>query len=78
VIRSNLFSKGADIWSFGVVVWEMMTAKQPYEGVEGMAVAYGIATNRLSLPVPATCPEPFRYLMQQVWVCFFVVFFVYF
>lgn len=66
VIRSNMFSKASDIWSFGVVLWEMLTAKVPYEGVEGMAVAYGVATNSLSLPIPATCPEPFHDLLQLV------------
>ena len=27
VIRSNMFSKGADVWSYGVVLWEMLTAQ---------------------------------------------------
>jgi serine/threonine protein kinase len=65
-IRARVFSKGSDVWSYGVVAWELLTAKVPYDGVEVMAVAYGVATGRLALPVPSTCPEFYRRLLQQV------------
>ena len=67
VIRSNMYSKGADVWSFGVLVWEMLTAEVPYNGVEGMAVAYGIATGHLKLPIPEGSPEEFERLLGQCW-----------
>jgi serine/threonine protein kinase len=67
VINANLFSKGSDVWAYGVVCWELLTAQVPYAGVEVMAVAYGIATHRLALPVPATCPAFYGQLLQQCW-----------
>ncbi len=39
----------------------------PYRGVEGMAVAYGVATNKLTLPIPRECPAPFLQLLQDCW-----------
>uniref|UniRef100_A0A8D1LR13 Mitogen-activated protein kinase kinase kinase n=1 Tax=Sus scrofa TaxID=9823 RepID=A0A8D1LR13_PIG len=67
VIKSSLFSKGSDIWSYGVLLWELLTGEVPYRGIDGLAVAYGVAVNKLTLPIPSTCPEPFAKLMKDCW-----------
>uniref|UniRef100_A0A8C9Y0X0 Mitogen-activated protein kinase kinase kinase n=1 Tax=Sander lucioperca TaxID=283035 RepID=A0A8C9Y0X0_SANLU len=64
VIKSSLFSKGSDVWSYGVLLWELLTGEVPYRGIDGLAVAYGVAVNKLTLPIPSTCPEPFAKLME--------------
>nr|XP_058165509.1 mitogen-activated protein kinase kinase kinase 21 isoform X2 [Dasypus novemcinctus] len=67
VIKSSLFTKGSDIWSYGVLLWELLTGEVPYRGIDGLAVAYGVAVNKLTLPIPSTCPEPFAKLMKECW-----------
>ncbi|XP_006868652.1 PREDICTED: mitogen-activated protein kinase kinase kinase MLK4-like [Chrysochloris asiatica] len=67
VIKSSMFSKGSDIWSYGVLLWELLTGEAPYRGIDGLAVAYGVAVNKLTLPIPSTCPEPFAKLMKECW-----------
>ncbi|XP_062325337.1 mitogen-activated protein kinase kinase kinase 9 isoform X1 [Osmerus eperlanus] len=67
VIRSSTFSKGSDVWSYGVLLWELLTGEVPFRGIDGLAVAYGVAMNKLALPVPSTCPEPFTRLMEDCW-----------
>nr|XP_056708494.1 mitogen-activated protein kinase kinase kinase 21 [Euleptes europaea] len=67
VIKSSMFSKGSDIWSYGVLLWELLTGEVPYRGIDGLAVAYGVAVNKLTLPIPSTCPEPFAKLMKDCW-----------
>ncbi|CAG10051.1 unnamed protein product, partial [Tetraodon nigroviridis] len=67
VIKSSLFSKGSDIWGYGVLLWELLTGEVPYRGIDGLAVAYGVAVNKLTLPIPSTCPEPFAKLMEECW-----------
>ncbi|XP_075411408.1 mitogen-activated protein kinase kinase kinase 21 [Tenrec ecaudatus] len=67
VIKSSLFSKGSDVWSYGVLLWELLTGEAPYRGIDGLAVAYGVAVNKLTLPIPSTCPEPFAKLMKECW-----------
>lgn len=49
--------------SFGVLLWELLTGEVPYRGIDCLAVAYGVAVNKLTLPIPSTCPEPFAQLM---------------
>ncbi|XP_055519596.1 mitogen-activated protein kinase kinase kinase 10 isoform X2 [Leucoraja erinacea] len=67
VIKLSLFSKSSDVWSFGVLLWELLTGEVPYREIDGLAVAYGVAVNKLTLPIPSTCPEPFVKLMEDCW-----------
>lgn len=48
-------------------MWELLTGETPYKGIDALAVAYGVATNKLSLPIPSTCPESWRALMEGMY-----------
>lgn len=65
VIRHSTFSKASDVWSYGVLLWELLTGETPYKGIDTLAVAYGVAVNKLTLPIPSTCPQPWRELMES-------------
>lgn len=57
--------------SYGVLLWELLTGEVPFRGIDGLAVAYGVAMNKLALPIPSTCPEPFARLMEgETLTCF--------
>lgn len=49
--------------SFGVLLWELLTGEVPYREIDALAVAYGVAMNKLTLPIPSTCPEAFAQLL---------------
>lgn len=57
----SLFKKSK---SYGVLLWELLTGEVPFRGIDGLAVAYGVAMNKMALPIPSTCPEPFARLME--------------
>ena len=44
-----------------------MTGETPYRGINDMAIAYGVAMNKLSLHIPKSCPEDWRCLMEDCW-----------
>lgn len=67
VIRNELCSEKVDIWSFGVVLWELLTGEIPYKEVDSSAIIWGVGRNSLHLPIPSTCPEGFKLLMRQCW-----------
>ncbi|XP_018579524.1 mitogen-activated protein kinase kinase kinase 11 isoform X3 [Anoplophora glabripennis] len=67
VIKNSTFSKASDVWSYGVLLWELLTGETPYKGIDTLAVAYGVAVNKLTLPIPTTCPQPWRELMEKCW-----------
>jgi len=54
-------------YSYGVLLWELLTGEMPYKGIDVLAVAYGVAVNKLTLPIPSTCPQPFRELMEGIY-----------
>ncbi|XP_076461702.1 mitogen-activated protein kinase kinase kinase 13-like [Babylonia areolata] len=67
VIRNEPCNEKVDIWSFGVVLWEIITKEVPYKDVDSSAIIWGVGSNSLHLPVPDTCPEGFKLLMRQCW-----------
>ncbi|KJE90204.1 zipper protein kinase [Capsaspora owczarzaki ATCC 30864] len=67
VIRNELCSEKVDVWSYGVVLWELLTAQIPYDGVDPSRIIWGVGSNMLLLPIPATCPEGFQLLLKQCW-----------
>jgi len=56
-IIDGIFTTHSDIWSFGVVVWEIMTlGQQPYSGMENKEVIEHIRKGGL-LSIPDKCPN---------------------
>uniref|UniRef100_A0A8C1TUC0 Mitogen-activated protein kinase kinase kinase n=1 Tax=Cyprinus carpio TaxID=7962 RepID=A0A8C1TUC0_CYPCA len=69
VIRNEPVSEKVDIWSFGVVLWEMLTGEIPYKDVDSSAIIWGVGNNSLQLPLPESCPDGFKILLRQCWNC---------
>ncbi len=56
-----------DVWSFGVLLWELLTCEVPYKGVDAGAIVWGVGSGGLKLPIPRTAPDGFSLLLQQCW-----------
>ncbi|KAE9418627.1 hypothetical protein Angca_008007 [Angiostrongylus cantonensis] len=56
-----------DVYSYGVVLWELLTREQPYKNINQMAIIYGVGSNNLSLPIPDSTPDGLKMLMRQCW-----------
>ena len=67
VIRNEPCNEKVDIWSFGVLLWELLTCEIPYQNVDSSAIIWGVGSNKLNLPIPSTCPEGYKLLIKQCW-----------
>ena len=61
------FSTESDVWSFGVVMWEVFSfAMQPYYGISNEEVTEAIRRLKI-LKQPANCPMSIYEIMKQCW-----------
>ena len=52
------------------MLWELLTGQTPYKGIDDLAIAYGVAVNKLTLPIPTTCPQQWKELMEGMTIFF--------
>ncbi|KAL5269723.1 hypothetical protein ACHWQZ_G003252 [Mnemiopsis leidyi] len=67
VLRDSQYSTASDVWSFGVVVWEMLTGEVPFSKFEDLAVQYKLAAGKMTLPIPESCPADIKDLLTSIW-----------
>uniref|UniRef100_A0A3Q1CED4 Protein kinase domain-containing protein n=1 Tax=Amphiprion ocellaris TaxID=80972 RepID=A0A3Q1CED4_AMPOC len=68
VIQSLPVSETCDTFSYGVVLWEMLTREIPFKGLEGLQVAWLVVEKNERLTIPSGCPKCFAELMRTCWV----------
>ncbi|KAF3323473.1 Serine/threonine-protein kinase HT1 [Carex littledalei] len=66
-MSSNKVSAKIDVYSFGIVMWEILTGDEPYAGLHYAQVIVGILNNTLRPPVPSSCDPNWKRLMEQCW-----------
>ncbi|XP_041107440.1 proto-oncogene tyrosine-protein kinase ROS-like [Polyodon spathula] len=63
----GVFTKYSDVWSFGVLLWEIITlGEQPYPAYSNLEVLHLVRSGG-RLPSPTNCPDDIYDLMQKCW-----------
>ncbi|XP_054160500.1 insulin receptor-like [Oppia nitens] len=66
-LKDGVFTTYSDIWSYGIVLWEMATlASQPYQGLSNEAVLKYVVDGG-KMQRPEDCPQKLWDLMSWCW-----------
>jgi mitogen-activated protein kinase kinase kinase 9 len=64
-IKKDRSSKYSDVYSYGIILWEIWTQKEVYEGLAPPQIIHRVANESLRPPVPEDCP--WKDLMVRCW-----------
>ncbi|KAG2489421.1 hypothetical protein HYH03_012059 [Edaphochlamys debaryana] len=65
LLVDGLLTKSADVYSFGVIMWEMYTGQRPYGGLTHGQILHAITTGK-PLPLGASCPQPMKEFLTRL------------
>eukprot|EP00878_Enallax_costatus_P005824 GHUV01006111.1.p1 GENE.GHUV01006111.1~~GHUV01006111.1.p1 ORF type:complete len:1207 (+),score=432.41 GHUV01006111.1:332-3622(+) len=67
VLKSGYLSPAADIYAFGIILWELLTGERPFRGLLEGDLVGGVCENGLRPQFPPGAPEAYVALAQQCW-----------
>jgi len=65
MIKQKAYNRKVDVYSFGLLLWEMVSGRIPYENLTPFQVAYAVANRNLRPTIPPECPSALRSLIEQ-------------
>ncbi|GAB2291902.1 Serine/threonine-protein kinase sty46, variant 2 [Dionaea muscipula] len=67
VIEHKPYDHKADVFSFGIVVWELLTGKLPYDYLTPLQAAVGVVQKGLRPTIPKNTPPKLAQLLERCW-----------
>mmetsp|Transcript_6072 Transcript_6072/g.10240 ORF Transcript_6072/g.10240 Transcript_6072/m.10240 type:complete len:573 (-) Transcript_6072:87-1805(-) len=67
VLTGNLYNESADIYSMGIVIWEMFTGLCPYDSMKQVEVALSVVQKGLRPVIPTTCTTAQANIIRKCW-----------
>lgn len=67
IISSGSYNEKADVYSFGIVLWELLTKEPPYRGLHEVQVAVAVLNQDIRPLIPETAPQKIAKLIKLCW-----------
>lgn len=67
MLKCKYYDKKVDTYSFGLILWEMVTGSIPYKDMTPSQAAFAVLHKNLRPVIPEDCPPNMRALIEQCW-----------
>jgi serine/threonine protein kinase len=67
MLRYGKASASADVYSFGIMLWELLTGQVAFRGWQWGAILEHVALSDGRPPIPEGAPEDFVLLLESCW-----------
>ncbi|GFZ03732.1 protein kinase superfamily protein [Actinidia rufa] len=67
MIKEKRHTKKVDVYSFGIVLWELLTALTPFDNMTPEQAAFAVCHKNARPPLPSSCPVAFGHLINRCW-----------
>ncbi|GMP72427.1 hypothetical protein CsSME_00030475 [Camellia sinensis var. sinensis] len=67
MIKRKSYGRKVDVYSFGLILWELVAGTIPYEDMTPIQAAFAVVNKNLRPAIPEDCPPAMRALIEQCW-----------
>ncbi|CAL4954586.1 unnamed protein product [Urochloa decumbens] len=67
MMKHKAYGRKVDVYSFGLILWEMFSGSIPYEELNPFQAAFAVFDKNVRPAIPTSCPAPVRLLIEQCW-----------
>ncbi|KAL0442994.1 UNVERIFIED_CONTAM: Serine/threonine/tyrosine-protein kinase HT1 [Sesamum latifolium] len=67
MIKEKPYTRKVDVYSFGIVLWELTTALLPFQGMTPVQAAFAVAEKNERPPLVASCHPALAHLIKRCW-----------
>ncbi|KVH88177.1 serine/threonine-protein kinase HT1 [Cynara cardunculus var. scolymus] len=67
MVKEKPYTRKVDVYSFGIVLWELTTALLPFQGMTPVQAAFAVAEKNERPPLPASCQPALAHLIKRCW-----------
>jgi serine/threonine protein kinase len=65
ILANEPYAEPADVYSYGIILWELLTRECPYEGMSSIQAAMAVLNQNCRPEIPNWCPTVFADLVRQ-------------
>lgn len=67
MIQSRSYNHKVDVYSFGIVLWELVTGMLPFHNMTAVQAAFAVVNRGLRPTIPRDCPPALEEIMRRCW-----------